>query len=176
MLGSCLVASDRQLATKRRLSQTLAGSDHYPITLYCSSFPAVTSICFHHGGGLGELRMQGVSLLQGEIRTLLRLEEEPSTSFTCQSAPVCAVTECSLPCTVTGCSLLVLKVPGTTLAFVCFFFLLRIWTREHFTPFVKQATLSYGITRTPVSGPFQQLSVAIICRVHVSDYSWILLY
>lgn len=171
MLGSCLVASDRQHATKRRLSQTLAGSDHYPITLYCSSFPAVTSICFHHGGGLGELRMQGVSLLQGEIRTLLRLEEEPSTSFTCQSAPVCAVTECSLPCsvtgcslpcTVTGCSLLVLKVPGTTLAFVCFFFSPKNMDMRTFYPLCK--------TSNPFRWHYQDSSVRAFPAAVCSDY------
>lgn len=162
MLGSRLVASDRQLATKRRLSQTLAGSDHYPITLYCSSFPAVTSICFHHGGGLGELRMQGVSLLQGEIRTLLRLEEEPSTSFTCQSAPVCAVTECSLPCIVTGCSLLILKAPGTTLASVYFFFSPKNMDMRTFCPLCK--------TSNPFLWHYQDSSVPVFPAAVCSNY------
>lgn len=131
MLGSCLVASDRQLATKRQPSQTLAGSDHYPITLYCCSFPCCHQHLFSSWGRTGGTQKAGVSLLQGEIRTLLRVEEEPSTSFTCQSAPVCAITGCSLTCMIRGCSLLCTVTKGTrylTCFCLLFFFLLQIWT------------------------------------------------
>ena len=100
VLGSCLVASgDRQLATKRQPSHTLAGSDHCPITLYCYAFPS----CHQHlfwtgkGKGLGEFRCRGSSWHRKRTELFWgwrRRSRFPSHVIV--SAPVCAVTGCSL--------------------------------------------------------------------------------